>query len=70
MPNKLAWIVHNSTSALIRTNNNAKIDHTLNQAYRLGLPGTPSFVVNDQKLAGPPTYATLKGIIDEMLAAQ
>ena len=50
--------------------NKAKIDHNLDQAYRLGLPGTPSFVVNDQKLAGPPTYATLKGIIDDILAAQ
>ena len=50
--------------------NKAKIDHNLDQAYRLGLPGTPSFVVNDQKLAGPPTYATLKGIIDNILAVQ
>lgn len=50
--------------------NKAKIDDNLNQAYRLGLPGTPSFTVNDQKLAGPPTYATLKGIIDDILAAQ
>lgn len=50
--------------------NKAKIDQNLEQAYRLGLPGTPSFVVNDQKLAGPPTYATLKGIIDDILAAQ
>ncbi len=50
--------------------NKAKIDQNLNQAYRLGLPGTPSFVVNGQKLAGPPTYATLKGIIDGILAAQ
>lgn len=50
--------------------NKAKVDESLNQAYRLGLPGTPAFVVNGQRLAGPPTYATLKGIIDEMLAAQ
>lgn len=50
--------------------NKAKIDRNLEQAYRLGLPGTPSFVVNDQKLAGPPTYATLKGIIDDILAAK
>ncbi len=50
--------------------NQAKIDQNLNQAYRLGLPGTPSFTVNDQKLAGPPTYATLKGFIDDILAAQ
>jgi protein-disulfide isomerase len=46
------------------------VDHDLNLAYRLGFPGTPGFVVNEQKLAGPPTYVTLKGIIDEMLAAQ
>jgi len=50
--------------------NEAKVDHDLNLAYRLGFPGTPGFVVNGQKLAGPPTYVTLKGIIDEILAAQ
>lgn len=50
--------------------NKAKVDHNLNQGYRLGLPGTPSFTVNGQMLAGPPTYPTLKGIIDEVLAAQ
>jgi len=50
--------------------NEAKVDHDLNLAYRLGFPGTPGFVVNGQKLAGPPTYATLKGIIDEILTAQ
>jgi protein-disulfide isomerase len=50
--------------------NKAKIDRNLDQAYRLGLPGTPSFTVNDQKLAGPPTYSTLKGIIDDILTAQ
>jgi len=50
--------------------NQAKIDESTMQGYRLGLPGTPAFEVNGQLLAGPPTYATLKGIIDEMLAAQ
>jgi protein-disulfide isomerase len=50
--------------------NKAKVDHDLNLAYRLGFPGTPGFVVNGQKLAGPPTYVTLKGIIDEILVAQ
>lgn len=50
--------------------NKAKVDESTNQGYRLGLPGTPAFVVNGQTLAGPPMYATLKGIIDEMLAAQ
>lgn len=48
----------------------AKVDHDLNLAYRQGFPGTPGFVVNGQKLAGPPTYPTLKAIIDQILVAQ
>jgi protein-disulfide isomerase len=50
--------------------NRAKVESDLQKAYRLGFPGTPGFVVNEQKLPGPPMYATLKGIIDELLAAQ
>jgi protein-disulfide isomerase len=50
--------------------NKAKVDQNLEQAYRLGFPGTPGFLVNEQKLPGPPMYATLKGIIDEALATQ
>jgi len=50
--------------------NKAKVDHDLNLSYRLGLFGTPSFVVNDQKLAGLPMYDTLKGIIDQILLTQ
>jgi protein-disulfide isomerase len=50
--------------------NEAKVEHDLNLAYRQGFPGTPGFTVNGQKLAGPPTYPTLKGIIDQALAAQ
>lgn len=50
--------------------NKAKVDQSLEQAYRLGFPGTPGFLVNEQKLPGPPMYQTLKGIIDETLAAQ
>ena len=50
--------------------NKAKVDQNLEQAYQLGFPGAPGFVVNEQKLPGPPMYATLKGIIDEILAAQ
>jgi protein-disulfide isomerase len=42
----------------------------MQQGFQLGFPGAPGFVVNDQKLPGPPMYETLKGIIDEMLAAQ
>jgi protein-disulfide isomerase len=50
--------------------NKAKVDESMQQGFQLGFPGAPGFVVNDQKLPGPPMYETLKGIIDEMLAAQ
>ena len=50
--------------------NKAKVDQNMQQAFQLGFPGAPGFVVNDQKLPGPPMYARLKGIIDEMLATQ
>jgi len=50
--------------------NKAKVDESMQQGFQLGFPGAPGFVVNDQKLPGPPMYATLKGIIDGMLAAQ
>jgi protein-disulfide isomerase len=50
--------------------NKAKVDQNMQQAFQLGFPGAPGFVVNDQKLPGPPMYATLKGIIDDLLAAQ
>jgi protein-disulfide isomerase len=48
----------------------AKVDHDLQLALGLGFPGTPGFVVNGQKLAGPPMYETLKGIVDNILAQQ
>ena len=44
---------------------NATVDHDLREARRLGLPGTPSFVVNGQRLIGPPTYEVLQSLIDE-----
>lgn len=50
--------------------NKAKVDESFQQGIKLGFPGAPGFVVNDQKLPGPPMYETLKGIIDEMLAAR
>ena len=50
--------------------NRAKVDASMQQGFDLGFPGAPGFVVNDQKLPGPPMYETLKGIIDQMLAAQ
>jgi protein-disulfide isomerase len=50
--------------------NKAKVDASMQQGFDLGFPGAPGFVVNDQKLPGPPMYETLKGIIDKMLATQ
>lgn len=46
----------------------ASVERDLNEARRLGLPGIPSFVVNDQRLVGPPTYEVLQGVISEALA--
>jgi protein-disulfide isomerase len=46
----------------------ATVERDLNEARRLGLPGTPSFAVNDQRLVGPPTYEVLQGVIIEALA--
>ena len=48
--------------------NRAKVSQNLNEARQLGLPGTPSFLVNDQRLAGPPTYESLKSIIEQAIA--
>lgn len=50
--------------------NKAKVDESFMQGINLGFPGAPGFVVNDTKLPGPPMYETLKGIIDDILAAQ
>ncbi|MEP7136663.1 MAG: thioredoxin domain-containing protein [Chloroflexota bacterium] len=49
--------------------NQAKVNQSLNEAQRqYAFPGTPSFLVNGQKLVGPPTFETLKSIIDPILA--
>ena len=48
----------------------AKVDHDLQMALNLAFPGTPGFVVNGQKLPGPPMYETLKGIVEQILAEQ
>ena len=48
--------------------NRAKVEQSLNEALReYGFPGTPSFLVNGKKLVGPPTFETLKTMIDEIL---
>lgn len=47
--------------------NFAKVNQNLGEARTLGLPGTPSFLVNGKKLIGPPSLETLKTTIDEIL---
>jgi protein-disulfide isomerase len=45
----------------------ATVNHDLSEARQLGLPGTPSFVVNGQRLVGPPTYEVLQSLIEEAI---
>jgi len=40
------------------------------QRRRLGLPGTSSFLVNDQRLVGPPSYEVLQTTIESLLAGE
>ncbi len=46
-----------------------KVDQSTNEGHRLGFNGAPAFVVNGQKLIGPPSFETLKSIIDPILTA-
>ena len=46
-----------------------KVDQSTNEGHRYGFNGAPAFVVNDQKLIGPPSFETLQSIIDPILAA-
>jgi protein-disulfide isomerase len=48
----------------------AKVNQSLQEAYQRGFQGTPSFLVNGQPLAGPPSFETLKNLIDPILAAK
>lgn len=45
------------------------VQQELNNGYALGFRATPSFLVNDQALIGPPSFEQLSGIIDELLSA-
>ena len=49
--------------------NSPKVDQSTNEGHQLGFNGAPAFVVNGQKLIGPPSFETLKSIIDPILAA-
>jgi protein-disulfide isomerase len=45
----------------------ATVDKDLQDAYRRRFRGTPSFLVNDQPLAGPPNFQYLQGLIEPIL---
>jgi protein-disulfide isomerase len=49
--------------------NSPKVTQSTNEAYNYGFNGAPSFVVDGKKLVGPPSFETLKSIIDPILAA-
>lgn len=44
------------------------VEQELNTAYDLGFRGTPSFLVNDKPLIGPPSFDQLATLIEEILA--
>lgn len=45
-----------------------KVNQSLRQARTLGFIGTPSFLINGQKLAGPASFNTFKNLVDAALA--
>jgi protein-disulfide isomerase len=47
----------------------ASVENELFAAQNLGLRSVPSFLVNQQRLIGPPSYDQLVTIIDEILAS-
>jgi len=56
-------------NCLDSSQNAPKVDQSMNEAQQLGFNGDPSFVVNGQKLIGPPSFEALKVIIDPILAS-
>jgi protein-disulfide isomerase len=48
----------------------ATVDKDLEDAFQRRFRGTPSFLVNDQPLAGPPTFEFLQSLIEPILAAE
>ena len=39
----------------------------MKEAFGLGFRGTPSFMINDTPLAGPPTYDLLMSLVRDQL---
>jgi 2-hydroxychromene-2-carboxylate isomerase len=45
----------------------ATVEKDLEEAFERRLPGTPSFLVNEQPLVGPPTFEILQSVIELIL---
>lgn len=56
-------------ACLDSSQNRAKVEQNLDEARKLGLPGTPSFLVNGTKLIGPPSFEYFASTIDAILAS-
>jgi protein-disulfide isomerase len=48
----------------------AKVNQSLQDAYARGFRGTPSFLLNGQPIAGPPSFAYLVSLIDPILVGK
>lgn len=46
----------------------AEVNRDLQEALTRRFTGVPTFLINDQPLAGPPTFQTLRNLIDPILA--
>ena len=47
----------------------ATVERDEQEAFRRGFRGTPSFLVNDQPLVGPPSFDDLQKLLDSILTA-
>ena len=45
----------------------AKVDQSLDEGHQYDFPGTPSFVINNQKFVGPLSFEQIKAIVDPLL---
>ncbi|MBW6475358.1 MAG: DsbA family protein [Anaerolineaceae bacterium] len=48
----------------------SSVDNELQEALSFGFRGAPSFLVNDQRLIGPPSFEQLSVILDEIIRSQ
>ncbi len=59
-----------SFDACLDSSQNApKVEQSTDEGYNFGFNGAPAFVVNGQKLIGPPSFEMLQAIIDPILSA-